>query len=214
MSTSGIAPSTAPPVARLIDAFHRLPGVGPKGAQRLTYFLIRMPRKEAEELAEAILSVKDRIVLCDTCANIGEKAECGVCADLTRDRSRICVVEEPLDVVAIERTHVFRGMYHVLHGVISPVNGVGPEDLKVRELLERLRDGRVQEVILATNPNLEGEATGMYLQRLIGPLGVRVTRLARGLPSGADLEYADDATIAHALEARTRLDGTTPEEQT
>ena len=132
MSTSGIAPSTAPPVARLIDAFHRLPGVGPKGAQRLTYFLIRMPRKEAEELAEAILSVKDRIVLCDTCANIGEKAECGVCADLTRDRSRICVVEEPLDVVAIERTHVFRGMYHVLHGVISPVNGVGPEDLKVR----------------------------------------------------------------------------------
>ena len=142
MSTSGIAPSTAPPVARLIDAFHRLPGVGPKGAQRLTYFLIRMPRKEAEELAEAILSVKDRIVLCDTCANIGEKAECAVCADLTRDRTRICVVEEPLDVVAIERTHVFRGMYHVLHGVISPVNGVGPEDLKVRELLETAQGRR------------------------------------------------------------------------
>ncbi len=211
MTTSGIAPSAAPPVARLIEAFHRLPGIGPKGAQRLTYYLIRMPRQEAEELAQAILSVKDRITLCRTCTNIGEGGECVVCADLTRDRSRICVVEEPLDVAAIERTRAFRGSYHVLHGVISPVNGVGPEDLKVRELLERLKGDQVQEVILATNPNLEGEATGMYLQRLIAPLGIRVSRLARGLPSGSDLEYADDATLAHALEARTRLDEPRPE---
>jgi recombination protein RecR len=164
-----------------------------------------MPRDEAEELAEAILAVKDRIVLCSQCMNIAEAAECALCADTRRDRTRICVVEEPLDVAAIERTRAFRGLYHVLHGVISPVNGIGPEELKVRELLERLRDGVVQEVVVATNPNLEGEATAMYLQRLISPLGVRVTRLARGLPAGADLEYSDDATLAHALEARSEL---------
>ena len=134
--------------------------------------------------------------------NISESAECGICADISRDRTRICVVEEPLDVVAVERARAFRGLYHVLHGVISPVNGVGPEDLKLKELLNRLRDGTVTEVIIATNPNLEGEATAMYIQRLIGPLGVRVTALARGLPSGADLEYADDSTLAHALASR------------
>ena len=205
---SDIAPSAASPVNRLIEAFHRLPGVGPKSAQRLTYHLIRMPREEADELARAILAVKDRIVICETCANIAESAECGICADTRRDRSRICVVEEPLDVVAIERTRAFHGLYHVLHGVISPVNGIGPEDLKMRELLERLRDGTVQEIIVATNPNLEGEATAMYLHRLVGPVGVKVTRLARGLPSGADLEYADDSTLAHALESRSELKGT------
>jgi recombination protein RecR len=205
MPTPDIAPSTAAPVARLIEAFHRLPGIGPKTAQRLTYHLVRMPREQAEELAGAILAVKDRIVLCMKCMNISETPECSICSDPRRDHTLICVVEEPLDVVAIERTRAFKGLYQVLHGVISPVNGIGPEDLKIRELLERLRDGSVREIIVATNPNLEGEATAMYLQRLISPLGVKVTRLARGLPTGADLEYSDDATLAHALEARSEL---------
>ena len=207
MAQSDIAPSTAPPVARLIEAFHRLPGIGPKSAQRLTYHLIRMPAEEAEEFAAAILGVKERVVLCNTCANIAESEECGICGDLQRDYTRICVVEEPLDVVAVERARVYSGKYHVLHGVISPVNGIGPNDLKLRELLERLRDGTVTEVIVATNPNLEGEATAMYLQQLIGPLGVKVTRLARGLPSGSDIEYADDSTLAHALDSRSEISG-------
>ena len=205
MAPPEIAPSTAPPVARLIEAFHRLPGIGPKSAQRLTYHLIRMPREEAEEFAAAILGVKEKVVLCDTCANLSESQECVICGDLQRDRTKICVVEEPLDVVAIERARVYSGLYHVLHGVISPVNGIGPNDLKLRELLERLRDGSVTEVIVATNPNLEGEATAMYIQQLIGPLGVSVTRLARGLPSGSDIEYADDSTLAHALESRSEI---------
>ena len=205
MAPPETAPSAAPPVARLIEAFHRLPGIGPKSAQRLTYHLIRMPREEAEEFAAAVLGVKDRIVLCDTCANLSESPECVICGDLQRDRTKICVVEEPLDVVAIERARVYSGLYHVLHGVISPVNGIGPNDLKLRELLERLRDGSVTEVIVATNPNLEGEATAMYIQQLIGPLGVSVTRLARGLPSGSDIEYADDTTLAHALESRSEI---------
>lgn len=211
---SDFAPSAASPVNRLIEAFHRLPGVGPKSAQRLTYHLIRMPREEADELARAIMSVKDRIVLCETCANIAESEECAICGDPRRDRSRICVVEEPLDVVAIERARAYQGLYHVLHGVISPVNGIGPDELKMRELIERLKDGAVQEIIVATNPNLEGEATAMYLQRLIGPIGIHITRLARGLPSGSDLEYADDSTLAHALESRSELkgrDGAEPE---
>ncbi len=205
MAPSEIAPSAAPPVARLIEAFHRLPGIGPKSAQRLTYHLIRMPLEEAEEFAAAILGVKEKIVLCETCANLSESQECVICGDLQRDRTKICVVEEPLDVVAIERARVYSGLYHVLHGVISPVNGIGPNDLKLRELLERLRDGSVTEVIVATNPNLEGEATAMYIQQLIGPLGVSVTRLARGLPSGSDIEYADDSTLAHALESRSEI---------
>jgi recombination protein RecR len=164
-----------------------------------------MPQEEAEEFAAAILSVKEKVVLCDTCANLAESAECVICGDLQRDRARICIVEEPLDVVAIERARAYSGLYHVLHGVISPVNGIGPNDLKLRELLERLRDGTVTEVIVATNPNLEGEATAMYIQQLIGPLGVSVTRLARGLPSGSDIEYADDSTLAHALESRVEI---------
>lgn len=211
---SELAPSAAAPVARLIEAFHRLPGVGPKSAQRLTYHLIRMPRDEAEELANAIIGIKDRIVFCDTCMNISESPQCSICADLSRDRSRICIVEEPLDVVAIERARAFKGMYHVLHGVISPVNGIGPDDLKLKELLARLKDGEVSEVIIATNPNLEGEATAMYISRLLSPLGVKVTALARGLPSGADLEYADDSTLAHALESRAAVytsNGSPPE---
>ena len=205
MAPSEISPSAAPPVARLIEAFHRLPGIGPKSAQRLTYHLIRMPQEEAEEFAAAILGVKEKIVLCETCANLSESQECVICSDLQRDRTKICVVEEPLDVVAIERAHVYSGLYHVLHGVISPVNGIGPNDLKLRELLERLRDGSVTEVIVATNPNLEGEATAMDIQQLIGPLGVSITRLARGLPSGSDIEYADDSTLAHALESRSEI---------
>lgn len=196
---------TAAPVARLIEELHRLPGIGPKGAQRLAYFLLRASREEAQALADAIIEVKERIVLCSTCQNITETDPCLICSDTGRDRSIICVVEEPLDILALERARSLRGLYHVLHGAISPMEGVGPEQLKVRELLERLRDGTVQEVIMATNPNLEGEATAMYISRLIQPIGVRVTRLARGLPIGGDLEYADDLTLARALENRQEL---------
>ncbi|MBJ81698.1 MAG: recombination protein RecR [Acidimicrobiaceae bacterium] len=205
MAPSDIAPSTSPPVARLVEAFHRLPGIGPKSAQRLTYHLIRMPHEEAQEFASAIIGVKEKVVLCEICANLSEATECDICGNRSRDREIICVVEEPLDVIAIERARVYAGLFHVLHGVISPVNGIGPNDLKLRELLERLRDGVVTEVIVATNPNLEGEATAMYIQQLISPLGVKVTRLARGLPSGSDIEYADDSTLAHALESRTEV---------
>ncbi|MCH7593075.1 MAG: recombination protein RecR [Chloroflexi bacterium] len=205
-------PSAAAPVSRLIEAFNRLPGVGPKSAQRLTYYMIRMPREEAEALAEALVSIKDRIVLCSLCLNITEDPICPVCVNERRDRTRICVVEEPLDVLAIERTRAYDGLYHVLHGSISPVNGIGAEQLKIRELLDRLRDESVQELILATNPNLEGEATSMYLQRLISPLGIKITRLARGLSSGADLEYADEMTLTNALEGRSEvvIDGDAP----
>lgn len=192
----------ARPVMQLIDEFHKLPGIGPKTAQRLTYYLIRMPEEEARALAEAILAVKDQIVLCSACQNITDSDPCLICRNDKRDRSQICVVAEPLDILPLERTGSYRGLYHVLHGAISPADGIGPDDLKMKELLERLKDGVVSEVILATNPNLEGEATAMYLHRLIGPLGVRVTRLARGLPFGADLEYADDVTLTRALENR------------
>ncbi len=195
--TSGVAP-----VARLVDEFHKLPGIGPKSAQRLTYYMIRMPEEDARSLAEAIIAVKERVVLCSQCFNITETDPCGICSSPTRDRSRICVVEEALDVLAMERTHSFKGLYHVLHGVISPMNGIGPEDLKIAPLLERLKGNEVEEVILATNPNLEGEATSMYVHRLIEPLGMRITRPARGLPMGGDLEYADEVTLAHAMEGR------------
>ena len=193
---------TVAPVARLVDEFHKLPGIGPKSAQRLTYYLIRMPEQEARSLAEAIVAVKDRIVLCSRCFNTSEADPCRTCDDPARDGSRICVVEEPLDMVALERTHTYRGLYHVLHGVISPMNGIGPDDLKIAPLLSRISGGGVQEVILATNPNLEGEATSMYIHRLISPLGIKVTRPARGLPVGGDLEYADEATLGQALEGR------------
>jgi recombination protein RecR len=195
----------AAPVAKLIEELHRLPGVGPKGAQRLAYYLLRASKEEATALAEAILEVKDKITLCSLCQNTTDVNPCTICSDEGRDRSVICVVEEPMDILAIERTRGHRGLYHVLHGSISPMEGVGPEQLKVRELLERLRDGSVTEVIMATNPNLEGEATSMYVSRLLQPLGVKVTRLARGLPMGSDLEYADDLTLARALENRQEL---------
>jgi recombination protein RecR len=198
-------PSAAAPVARLIEEFHKLPGVGPKSAQRLTYYLLRAPEEEARALAQAILEMKEKITFCSTCQNVTDREPCAICANPERDSSLICVVEEPLDILALERTRSYNGLYHVLHGVISPMDGVGPEHLKVEELLERLKGGTVQEVILATNPNLEGEATAMYLTRLLRPLGVRVTRLARGLPSGADLEYADDLTLTRALEGRQEM---------
>lgn len=193
------------PIARLIEAFHRLPGIGPKSAQRLAYHVLRIPQQEAEAFAAAVLDVKQRIRLCSQCMNITEQDPCRLCSDARRDAAVICVVEQPLDVAAIERSGGYRGRYHVLHGVLNPMDGVGPEDIKVRELLGRLGDGSVTEVIMATNPSLEGEATAMYLGRLIGPLGVRVTRLARGLPSGADLEYTDDLTLSRALEGRQEI---------
>ncbi|HEY8490872.1 MAG TPA: recombination mediator RecR [Dehalococcoidia bacterium] len=200
------APTTAAaPVARLIGELHKLPGIGPKSAQRLAYYLLRAPEEEARALAEAILEVKEKIVFCSVCQNITDVDPCSICRSEARDRAVICVVEEPLDILALERTNGYKGTYHVLHGVISPMDGVGPEDLKVAELLARVRDGGVREVIMATNPNLEGEATAMYLGRLISPLGVRVTRLARGLPVGADLEYADEVTLARALENRQEV---------
>ena len=199
--------STAAPLARLIEEFYRLPGIGPKSAQRLAYYLLRMPAADAHSLAEAIVEVKDKVTLCSVCQNVTEVDPCRMCTDSARDRSIMCVVEEPLDILALERTGSYHGLYHVLHGAISPMDGIGPDDLKVRELLDRLRDGETKEIILATNPNLEGEATSMYLSRLIGPLGLRVTRLARGLPAGGDLEYADDVTLTRAIEGRQEMDG-------
>lgn len=193
-------------VTRLIEEFHRLPGIGPKTAQRLTFYLLRAPKEQALALADAVMRVKEQIVTCAICQNIAEENPCAICRDESRDRSIICVVEEPLDVLALERTREYRGLYHVLHGAISPVEGIGPEDLRVQELLGRLRRaGEVKEVVLATNPNLEGEATAMYLERLIKPLGVRLTRLARGLPVGGDLEYADEVTLTRALEGRREM---------
>lgn len=193
---------TVEPIARLIEEFARLPGVGPKTAQRLTFFLLRQPTEAAHRLADAIVHMKEKTMLCSTCLNLTDTDPCSVCLDQRRDPSMICVVEEPLDILAIERTREFRGKYHVLHGSISPMEGVGPDDLKIAELLRRLGTGEVQEVILATNPNVEGEATAAYLARLLHPLGVSVSRIARGLPAGGDLEYADDVTLASALTGR------------
>ena len=195
----------AAPVANLVDQFHKLPGIGPKTAQRLTYYMIRMPEEEARSLAQAILDVKDRIVLCSRCYNITEADPCAICSDPRRDLTRICVVEEALDVLAIERTHTYTGLYHVLHGVISPMNGIGPDDLKIQPLLGRVRDTEVEEIILATNPNLEGEATRMYVHKLVASLGLKITRPARGLPVGGDLEYADEATLSRAFEGRQEI---------
>jgi len=202
---SETVPSTAMPVSRLIEEFSKLPGVGPKSAQRLTYYLLRASPEDAQALAQAILEVKEKIILCSLCQNITDSDPCAICRNDQRDQDSICVVEEPLDILALERTGSYKGLYHVLHGVISPMDGIGPDDLKVRELLARLKTGQVQEVIMATNPNLEGEATAMYLTRLIAPLGLKVTRLARGLPMGADLEYADNVTLARALEGRQEV---------
>lgn len=201
-SNGGGSSYSATPVTRLVEEFHRLPGIGPKTAQRLAYYLVRMPEEHARSLAEAIVAVKERIVMCSSCYNITEDDPCAICSDPGRETATICVVEEALDVLALERTHSYRGLYHVLHGAISPMNGVGPDDLKIQPLLARLRDNSVPEVILATNPNLEGEATAMYIHRLLEPLGVKLTRPARGLPVGGDLEYADEATLGRAIQGR------------
>jgi recombination protein RecR len=192
-------------VQTLIDEFARLPGIGPKTASRLTYYLLRQPPEQSRALAEALIQLKERTRFCSACFNMTESDPCPVCGDETRDGTTICVVEEPLDVLALERTRSFRGRYHVLHGAISPVEDIGPDDLRIKELMSRLRDGKVREVIIATNPSYEGEATAMYLQKQIAPLGVRVTRLARGLPIGGDLEYADETTLARALEGRSEM---------
>jgi len=193
-------------VTRLIEEFHRLPGIGPKTAQRLTFFLLRAPKEHAQALADAVMHLKENVVTCSICANVAEQNPCAICRDESRDRSIVCVVEEPLDVLAIERTREYRGLYHVLHGAISPVEGIGPEDLRVGELLTRLQKDRgIKEIVLATNPNLEGEATAMYLERLIKPLSIKLTRLARGLPVGSDLEYADEVTLTRALEGRREV---------
>ncbi|OGE38183.1 recombination protein RecR [Candidatus Daviesbacteria bacterium RIFCSPLOWO2_01_FULL_39_12] len=188
-------------VQNLIEAFERLPGIGPKTAQRLTFYLLHAPKEEAAALAKASLEMKEKTVLCSTCFNIGEEDPCNICADGSRDKSIIMVVENPLDVLALEKAN-YKGLYHVLHGVISPLENIGPDEIHIRQLLPRLKEESVKEIILATNPTMEGEATAMYIQRLIQSLGVKVTRIARGLPVGSDLEYADETTLARALEGR------------
>ena len=188
-------------VQNLIEAFERLPGIGPKTAQRLTYYLLHAPIEEARALATSAIEMKEKTILCSICFNIGEAEPCQVCSDSSRDQSIIAIVEDPLDVLALEKAN-YKGLYHVLHGVISPLENIGPDQLHIRELLPRLKDGNIKEIILATNPTMEGEATAMYIQRLISPLGVRLTRIARGLPVGGDLEYADETTLSRALEGR------------
>jgi recombination protein RecR len=196
------------PVAKLIDEFSRLPGIGPKTASRLVFYLLRAPEEQAGSLADALRELRERITFCRVCFNITESDPCVVCTDEGRDRSVLCVVEEPLDVIAIERTRDFHGLYHVLHGTIAPVEGIGPDELRIAELLPRLdADPPVREVIIATNPNMAGEATAMYIARQLESRDVRVTRLARGLPVGGDLEYADEVTLSRALAGRQAIEG-------
>jgi recombination protein RecR len=195
----------AAPVARLIEAFGRLPTIGPKTAQRLTFYLLRNPNNLTTELANALIDLRDKTILCSTCFNLADVDPCHICRNANRDRSVICVVEEPLDILAIERTAEYRGLYHVLHGAISPMERVSAEDLKIRELVDRIRAGGVSELILATNPNMEGDATAMFITRQLAGLDVRITRLARGLPIGGDLEYADQITLTRALEGRREV---------
>lgn len=194
-----------PPVARLIEELTKLPGIGPKTAQRLAFHVLAMPTEDVAMLARALVEAKEKTVYCSICQNISDRDPCSLCRGDDRDASTICVVQEPRDVVAMERTREYHGLYHVLHGAISPLEGIGPDDIKVRELLARAGSGQVKEVILATNPNIEGEATAMYLARLLKPMGIKVTRIARGLPIGGDLEYADEVTLTKALEGRREI---------
>jgi recombination protein RecR len=193
---------TAGAVSRLIQELNKLPGIGPKSAQRLAYYLLRTPEDQAKLLAEAILSVKQKTKLCSICFNITDADPCPICRSQQRDGSKICIVEQPQDILALEHIKSYNGLYHVLHGAISPTEGVGTEDIRIKELMKRLEGGKVSEVILATNPTLEGETTAMYLAKQISPLGIKVTRLARGLPFGTELEYADDVTLSRAIEGR------------
>jgi len=195
----------APAIARLLEELERLPGIGPKSAQRLAFHILKADEASAQRLADAIVEVKRSVHFCARCFNLAEGDLCEICADPRRDVSIICIVEEPRDVVAIERTGEYRGLYHVLGGAISPIDGVGPEQLRIRELLDRLADCALAEIVVATNPNVEGETTALYLARLIKPLGIRVTRIASGLPVGGDLEYADEVTLGRALEARREM---------
>jgi recombination protein RecR len=201
----------ASPIQRLIDELARLPGIGSKSAQRVAFYLLKISPDEAKSLAAAIVEAKDKVRFCGICANVSDQDVCEFCRDPRRDSSLVCVVQDPPDIVAIERTREFRGLYHVLQGAISPIEGIGPDDLRVSDLLARLQappegNERIEEVILATNPNVEGDATAMYLARLLGPLGVKVTRLASGMPVGGDLEYADEVTLGRALEGRRPMD--------
>ncbi|MSW39537.1 MAG: recombination protein RecR [Actinobacteria bacterium] len=189
----------------LIDALGRLPGIGPKSAQRIAFHILQADSEIADSLVDAVRTVKDRVKFCTDCGNVSEEEQCRICRDPRRDPSKICVVEEPKDVIAVERTREFRGKYHVLGGAISPIDGIGPDQLRIRELMQRLSDSTITEIILATDPNLEGEATATYLARLIKPMGISVSRLASGLPVGGDLEYADEVTLGRAFEGRTTL---------
>lgn len=195
----------APPVARLIEEFEKLPGIGHKTAQRLAFHVLDLPIEKTEALAEAIRDAKLKTHYCSVCSNLTETDPCNICGSVKRDHGVICVVEDPRDVVAMERIREFNGIYHVLHGVISPMEGIGPEDIKIKELLQRIREGEIREVILATNPDVEGEATAMYISKLLKPIGIRTTRIAHGIPVGGDLEYADEVTLAKALEGRREL---------
>jgi len=197
----GVIP-TAEAVYKLIQELNKLPGIGPKSAQRLAYYLLRAPDEQARQLVKAIMSVKQTIKLCSVCFNVTDSDPCSLCRSDQRDQRQICIVEQPQDILALEHTGIYKGLYHVLHGAISPTEGVGSDDIRIKELLERLKDSSVDEAILATNTNLEGEQTAMYLSKLISPLGIRVTRLARGLPFGTELEYADDVTLTRAIEGR------------
>ena len=198
-------PDFAEPLARLIQEFKRLPGIGQKSAQRLAFHVLRTPREDAERLAQAVLDVKDKLGICSVCNNISDGETCGYCRDPHRDHSLICVVEEPHNILPIETTRQFEGVYHVLHGAISPLRGIGPEQLRIQSLLDRIQSGGVQELILATNPNVEGEATAVYISRLLKPLGLKVTRIAMGIPVGSDLEFADEVTMTKSLENRREM---------
>ncbi len=195
----------AEPIERLIDEFRKLPGIGSKSAQRLVYSIMRRSREDALRLSGAIVEVKEKIRFCSRCNNYSDRDPCEYCNNSRRSGETICVVEQPQDILAIERTREYHGQYHVLHGALSPINGIGPEDLKLKNLLERLREGNTKEIILATNPNVEGEATAIYIAKLLGPIGVRVSRIALGIPVGSDLEYADEVTMSKALEHRHEI---------
>ena len=197
--------ATADAVSKLIQELNKLPGIGPKSAQRLAYHLLRTPEEQARLLANAILAVRQKTQLCSVCFNVTDTDPCHICRSDQRDHTKICIVEQPQDILALEHTRIYNGLYHVLHGAISPTEGVGASDIRIQELIERLKDSAVNEVILATNTNLEGEQTALYLNKLISPLGIRVTRLARGLPFGTELEYADDVTLTQAIEGRQEL---------
>ena len=198
-------PAASPSLARLIQELNRPPGIGPKSAQRLAYYLIRLPNEEALALADAISAVKSNILFCNQCQNLTDSSPCSICAEPQRNQEQICIVEDPMDVLALERTHAFRGLYHVLHGVISPLNGVGPDQLKLKELFNRLTQEDVKELIIATNPTLEGEATAMYIRRHLAGQELKITHLARGLPVGGSLEYTDDLTLSRAFQGRQEL---------